>query len=241
MYMSYRVAKTHRMSYLYRSFSTTESDNQWLLCEKWPATEGILLVFATLYMKCTCGNWKLLFCPKLHIPVHTHTHVCTHSLWSLESYVAYARTHTRTRMSTHAHTRTLANALHPTITFIYTHVWICFPWNRFDEARIWIIFIEFPRIYRIWIHTYCIIRYVDVYKNICLCVCVCVLCVCMCVCVCVCVCVRVCVCVCVCMCVCVSVCVSVWHLLLWRTLGRETRERRETKDKRQTEIRPRMD
>jgi len=34
----YRVAKTHRMFYLYRSFSAKEPYNLWLFCRKWPAT-----------------------------------------------------------------------------------------------------------------------------------------------------------------------------------------------------------
>ena len=41
----YRVAKTHRMPYLYRSFSAKEPYIRWLFCETWPATEGILWVF----------------------------------------------------------------------------------------------------------------------------------------------------------------------------------------------------
>ena len=32
----YRVAKTHRMPYLSRSFSAKEPYNQWLFCEKYP-------------------------------------------------------------------------------------------------------------------------------------------------------------------------------------------------------------
>ena len=43
----YRVAKTHRMPYLYRSFSAKEPYNQWLFCEKRPEKD-ILRVFATL-------------------------------------------------------------------------------------------------------------------------------------------------------------------------------------------------
>jgi len=31
---SYRVAKTHRMAYLYRSFSAKEPYNEWLFCRK---------------------------------------------------------------------------------------------------------------------------------------------------------------------------------------------------------------
>jgi len=34
----YRVAKTHRMPYIHRSFCSKEPYNQWLFCEKWPAT-----------------------------------------------------------------------------------------------------------------------------------------------------------------------------------------------------------
>jgi len=37
MYILSRVAKTHRMPYLYRSFSANEPYNLWLFCEKWPA------------------------------------------------------------------------------------------------------------------------------------------------------------------------------------------------------------
>ena len=33
----HRVAKTHWMPYIYRSFSSKEPYNQWLFCEKWPA------------------------------------------------------------------------------------------------------------------------------------------------------------------------------------------------------------
>jgi len=46
---SYRVAKTHRMPYLYRSFSAKEPYNYWLFCGTWPATQGILWVFVNLY------------------------------------------------------------------------------------------------------------------------------------------------------------------------------------------------
>jgi len=46
---SYRVAKTHRMPYLWRSFSAKEPCDLWLFFAKWPATKGILWVFATLY------------------------------------------------------------------------------------------------------------------------------------------------------------------------------------------------
>jgi len=35
--LDYRVAKTHRMPYLYRSFSAKEPYNRWLFCEKWTA------------------------------------------------------------------------------------------------------------------------------------------------------------------------------------------------------------
>jgi len=44
-----RVAKTHRMPYLYKSFSVKEPYNSCLFCGKWPATQGVLWVFATLY------------------------------------------------------------------------------------------------------------------------------------------------------------------------------------------------
>ena len=64
----YRVAETHGIPYLYRSFSAKEPYNQWLFCGKWLATSekvgkkreqakapplaarpGILWVFTTLY------------------------------------------------------------------------------------------------------------------------------------------------------------------------------------------------
>ena len=45
----HRVAKTHRVPYLYRSFSAKEIYDCWLFCGKWPAIRGILWVFATLY------------------------------------------------------------------------------------------------------------------------------------------------------------------------------------------------
>ena len=44
----YRVAKMHRMSYLYRSFSAEEPYKWWLFCEKRTANWGILCIFATL-------------------------------------------------------------------------------------------------------------------------------------------------------------------------------------------------
>jgi len=34
----HRVAKTHRMPHLYKSFSAQEPYNWWLFCETWPAT-----------------------------------------------------------------------------------------------------------------------------------------------------------------------------------------------------------
>ena len=45
----YRVVKTQRMPYLYRSFSTKEPYNHWLFCGKSLASEGILCIFAALY------------------------------------------------------------------------------------------------------------------------------------------------------------------------------------------------
>ena len=41
-WLEYTVAKTHRMPYLPRSFSTKETNNLWLFCRKLPA------IFATL-------------------------------------------------------------------------------------------------------------------------------------------------------------------------------------------------
>jgi len=43
----YRVAKMHRLPYLYRSFSAKEPCNWWFCCGKRPATYGILCIFAT--------------------------------------------------------------------------------------------------------------------------------------------------------------------------------------------------
>jgi len=51
-----RVAWSHRMPYLHRSFSAKEPNNQWHFCEKWLATEGILWVFATLYEVRMCRS-----------------------------------------------------------------------------------------------------------------------------------------------------------------------------------------
>jgi len=45
----YRVAKMHRMLYLYRLFCAKEPYNSWLICEKRSAAQGILCTFATLY------------------------------------------------------------------------------------------------------------------------------------------------------------------------------------------------
>ena len=46
----YRVAKTYRIPYLYRSFSAKVTYIWWLFCGKWSATQGIRWVFATLYL-----------------------------------------------------------------------------------------------------------------------------------------------------------------------------------------------
>jgi len=46
---TYRVAKTHRIPYLYRSFFAKVTWIWWLFCGKLSATCGILRVFATLY------------------------------------------------------------------------------------------------------------------------------------------------------------------------------------------------
>jgi len=45
------------MPYLYKSFPAKEPYNQWLFCGKWPATQGILCICATLYR---ADFWKLL-------------------------------------------------------------------------------------------------------------------------------------------------------------------------------------
>jgi len=47
----YGVAKNNRMPYLYWTFSAKESCNLWLFCEKWPPTQSIPWVFATLYVE----------------------------------------------------------------------------------------------------------------------------------------------------------------------------------------------
>jgi len=45
-----RVANTHRMPYLYMSFSAKEPCIQWLFCEKRSVTQGILCMYATLHL-----------------------------------------------------------------------------------------------------------------------------------------------------------------------------------------------
>jgi len=52
----YRVAKMHRMPYLYRSLPAKEPCTSWLFCGKRPATQGILCIFATMYPKDTGWN-----------------------------------------------------------------------------------------------------------------------------------------------------------------------------------------
>ena len=47
----YRVAKTHRMPYLYRTFSAKSPIISGSFAKKWPATEGTLWVYATLYQE----------------------------------------------------------------------------------------------------------------------------------------------------------------------------------------------
>jgi len=115
----YRVAKTHRMPSVYRSFSAKESYIWWPFCEKRPSTQVILCIFATLYasshiyMRIHGSRCK-----------HTHTAVvrrrsrqgCT---WLIHLYSVYCSfnihkhgslihnhgsRHTRTY--THTHTRT---------------------------------------------------------------------------------------------------------------------------------------
>ena len=44
----YRVAKTHTMHYVHRSFFAKKPYNKWLICKKRPATEGVMCIFATL-------------------------------------------------------------------------------------------------------------------------------------------------------------------------------------------------
>jgi len=46
--LRYRVANTHRIPYLYTSFSAKEPYEQWLFCEKRPADSGIPCIFDTL-------------------------------------------------------------------------------------------------------------------------------------------------------------------------------------------------
>jgi len=48
-FQGFRVAKTPRMPYVYRLFSSKEPYNLWLICGKRPTTWGILCIFATLY------------------------------------------------------------------------------------------------------------------------------------------------------------------------------------------------
>ena len=61
-----QVVKTHRMPYLYRSFSAKEPCNQWLLCGKRPATWGILCIIATLYQMET---WEAGVISRQSIPI----------------------------------------------------------------------------------------------------------------------------------------------------------------------------
>jgi len=50
----YRVAKSHKMPYLCKSFSAKEPCKKWLFCGKWPTSYGILRFFATLYIDLQC-------------------------------------------------------------------------------------------------------------------------------------------------------------------------------------------
>jgi len=56
--IGYRVAKTHRIPYLCRSFSEKETYNEWLFCGKKPTSYGILRVFATLYTVHLARNYR---------------------------------------------------------------------------------------------------------------------------------------------------------------------------------------
>ena len=66
----YRVAKMHRLPYLYRSFSAKEPCNWWFCCGKRPATYGILCIFATPQL----GHDSLVF-------GMTHSYVRTLENW----------------------------------------------------------------------------------------------------------------------------------------------------------------
>jgi len=122
MYKWYRVAKTHRMPYLYRSFSAKEPYNQWLICEKWPATWGILSVFATLYIDTYTWEVSPLFS-------YTHTHIHTH-------------THTRTHTHIHTHTHILQH----TLTY---STYISIKWLRLVGSLKWYVsFAEYSPFYR---------------------------------------------------------------------------------------------
>ena len=88
-HLSHRVVQSHRMPYLYGSFSAKEPYNQWLICGKQSMRSGILWVVATLYLRPT--KHETQFCERdLFISKETH------SRGTKETYVCEKRSSTRT-------------------------------------------------------------------------------------------------------------------------------------------------
>jgi len=77
-YLDTRWRRIHRMSYLHRSFSSKEPD-KWLFCRKWPATQGILWFFATLYY--IKLQYIILICMYSYVYRYACTCICMHTVY----------------------------------------------------------------------------------------------------------------------------------------------------------------
>ena len=79
--MDYRLAKTHTMRRVYKSFSAQEPYDSWLFCGKRPAIGGTLCIFATL-------EWTQFSASENIFPHHLH--LCLEIVqWDCNTYTQF--------------------------------------------------------------------------------------------------------------------------------------------------------
>jgi len=106
----YKVAKTHRMTYLCASFSAKEPYDWWPFCGKTPAIQGILCIFATLYECVTSLVW-MSYVSHMNEWCHTCMHESCHTYEWVMSRIWMSHF---TRMNESCHT----------YEWVISHVWM---------------------------------------------------------------------------------------------------------------------
>ena len=117
----YRVAKTHRMPWLYRSFPAYEPCSYWLFCGKGSATWGSLCIVATLYA------WGYNY--SMHdMSVTQLIHMCVHMNMCIHMNISYEYTYRCVTCLIHMCAR---------MTWCHAHVCVCMWYIRLTNVCVY--------------------------------------------------------------------------------------------------------